>query len=281
MPLSDEPPHTAGTAGTSHPRLSFVIPAFNEDVLIGRCLEALTCEIARSGCNAEIAVVNNASTDDTANIASRFPLVRVVEEPKKGIVYARHRGFVETTGELVANLDADTVMPKGWIDTVLDEFDGNRNLVALSGPIEYYDLPGWQQALVHGTYVVAYLFHLLLSALRVGSVVQGGNFVIRRSSWEAAGGFDRRISFYGEDTDVGRRLIRFGEVKWTFRLPMVASGRRLEAEGIFATGLRYILNYIWVTFLGRPLSRHYTDVRSAAPSPHRATDPNPDRPRPE
>lgn len=43
-------------------RLAFVIPAYNEEVLIGRCLEALLREIERAGCEAEVVVVNNAST---------------------------------------------------------------------------------------------------------------------------------------------------------------------------------------------------------------------------
>ena len=46
--------------------------------------------------------------------------------------------------------------------------------------------------------------------LRVGSVVQGGNFVLRRDAWIKAGGFNREIKFYGEDTDVAVRLSMVG-----------------------------------------------------------------------
>ena len=62
-------------------KLAFVIPAYNEEALIGKCLESVVAEIARSGADAEIIVVNNASTDRTGEIARSFPTVRVVDEP--------------------------------------------------------------------------------------------------------------------------------------------------------------------------------------------------------
>ena len=97
--------------------------------------------------------------------------------------------------------------------------------------------------------------------LRVGSVVQGGNFVFRREAWVRAGGFNRDIKFYGEDTDVAVRLARQGKVKFTHRLKMLTSGRRLAEEGIIRTGLTYTLNFFWVTFAGKPATHEHTDVR--------------------
>ena len=49
-------------------KLAFVIPAYNEEALIGKCLESVVAEIARSGADAEIIVVNNASSDRTGEI---------------------------------------------------------------------------------------------------------------------------------------------------------------------------------------------------------------------
>jgi glycosyltransferase involved in cell wall biosynthesis len=46
-------------------RISFVIPAYNEEVLLPSCLEAIRAEVARTGAAAEVIVVNNASTDRT------------------------------------------------------------------------------------------------------------------------------------------------------------------------------------------------------------------------
>jgi len=97
--------------------------------------------------------------------------------------------------------------------------------------------------------------------LKVGSVIQGGNFVFTRTAWTKAGGYDRTIAFYGEDTDVAVRLSKVGKVKWTFALPMLTSGRRLEKEGVFKTAGTYVLNYFWVTFRGKPKTTEYTDIR--------------------
>ncbi|MFN4211965.1 MAG: glycosyltransferase family 2 protein, partial [Devosia sp.] len=58
-------------------RLAFVIPAYNEEALIGKCLESVIAEIARSGADAEVIVVNNASTDRTGEIARSYTGVRV------------------------------------------------------------------------------------------------------------------------------------------------------------------------------------------------------------
>jgi len=219
-------------------------------------------EVKRSGCQAEIVVVNNASTDKTKQIALSYPGVRVVDETQKGLVHARHAGFEATSAELVANIDADTQLPEGWITTVLSAFEKKPALVAISGPYIYHDMAWHNRVMVRGFYYLSYLIYLINRfVLRVGSMIQGGNFVLRRSAWQKAGGFDRSISFYGEDTDVAIRLSKIGAVRWTFKLPMYTSGRRLEEEGVFKTAGTYVLNFFWVTFAGKPFTSNYSDIR--------------------
>jgi glycosyltransferase involved in cell wall biosynthesis len=243
-------------------KLAFVIPAYNEEALIGKCLESVVAEIARSGADAEIIVVNNASTDRTGDIARSFPSVRVVDEPKKGLVNARDAGFNATNAELIANIDSDTMVPEGWIDTVLREFGKDPKLVCLSGPYIYYDMSWYNRALVNAFYGLTYLIYIVNRfILRVGSVVQGGNFVFKRAAWAQVGGYDRSIQFFGEDTDVAVRLSKVGGVKWTFALKMKTSGRRLEKEGVFRTAGTYTLNFFWVTFRGKPATKDYNDIR--------------------
>ena len=78
-------------------KISFVVPAYNEQALLGRSLLAIREEIARAGLKlgeeAEIIVVNNASTDNTRAVALAVEGVRVVDEPRKGLVQARWSGF--------------------------------------------------------------------------------------------------------------------------------------------------------------------------------------------
>lgn len=245
-------------------KISFSIPAHNEEARIGHCLEAAQKEIARAKMeqDTEIIVVNNASSDSTKEIALSYPGVRVVDEPRKGLTFARQAGFIASTGDLVANVDADTMMPPGWLDTAMRAFE-DPQLVALSGPYMYFDLSRTARFFVKIFYVIGYAAYLFNKhVLRAGAMLQGGNFVVRRDAMEKIGGFDTTIKFYGEDTDVAKRLNAVGKVVWTFRLPMYTSGRRLAKEGIVKTGMRYALNYIWTTFTGKPWSETYVDVRT-------------------
>lgn len=244
-------------------KLAFVIPAYNEEAMIGQCLTTVLAEIERSGHPADVIVVDNASTDRTGEIAASFAGVRVVKETNKGLVHARAAGFAATEGyDLVANVDADTLVPEGWLSTVFDEFDRRSGLVCLSGPYIYYDLTRPQRALVEVFYVFTYIAYLINRfVLRVGSVIHGGNFVFRREAWEKAGGYDRTIAFYGEDTDVAVRLSRIGPVKWTHRLRIKTSGRRLQHQGILRTGFIYAKNFVSMTFRGKPATMDYQDIR--------------------
>lgn len=244
-------------------KLSFVIPAYNEEENIGACLESVERECKDTEFDEiEIIVVNNASTDRTKEIASSFKNVKVVDEFKKGIVHARAAGYKASSGDLIANVDSDNVLTQGWVKTAYKEFKKDPELVALSGPLIYNDLPRTALFFVNFFYYAAFLIYLVNRfILRVGSMVQGGNFIIRREAMEKAGGFDTSINFYGEDTDIARRLHKVGRVKFTFALPIHGSGRRLAAEGVVTTGLRYAINYFWMIFFKKPFTKTSEDIR--------------------
>lgn len=245
------------------PKISFVIPAYNEAKNLPGCLNSVLAEIDREQTQAEIIVVNNASSDNTRELALGFSGVQVVDEPKKGITYARQAGFAASRGQLVANIDADNRLPKGWLRQVLTEFQSHPNLVCLSGPLIYYDLVWLKRVIVWFYNRIVFLVYVLNHRLfKIGSVVQGGNFVVSRASLEKIGGFDTRIRFYGEDTDIAMRLSRLGWVKFSLRLFIYSSGRRLIKEGMMATGLRYIINYYSMIFRHRPATQSYKDIRN-------------------
>lgn len=243
-------------------KLSFSIPAHNEQDHIWRCLDAIFKELEGKKYPVEIIVVDNASTDRTAEIARSYGGVRVVSEPEKGLLHARARGFLSSSGDLIANIDADTMLLPGWIDTVFTEFEKDPQLVSLSGPFIYYDLPWIPRQLTKAFYYGGYFFHFLsLLFTGRGTMVQGGNFVLRRSALEQIGGFNTAIPFYGEDTDIARRISRIGKVKFSFKLPVLASGRRLAEEGVVTAGARYAINHFWTLIFGKPFSMTYEDWR--------------------
>jgi len=244
-------------------KISFVIPAYNEEKTIENCLNSIEEEINSLSLQKEVEllVVDNASTDKTVEKCQKFSIIKILQESKKGPNFARALGLAEAQGELVANIDADNTLPTGWLKKVLEEFEKNKNLVCLSGPLQYREFNKWQNFFVKFFYYLGYGCYLVNNLLRAGSMVQGGNYVVRREAFQRAGGHNTKINFYGDDGDISRRLIKFGEVKFTFGLPMYSSGRRLLAEGIIVMGVKYAINYFWVLYLKQPFSKQYKNHR--------------------
>lgn len=243
-------------------KISFVVPAYNEQDYIGPCLESIVSEIQQSGSCGEIIVVNNASTDKTKEIALSFSGVKVIDEPKKGLAYARQAGYLASSGDLIANIDADSLLAAGWIDTVVKKFR-HPKIIALSGPVIYHDLPVSSNIFIRIYYYFAYISYIVNRfILRSGSLIQGANFVVRRTALQKVGGFNTAFSFYGEDTETARRLHKIGPVVFTFSLPLYTSGRRLKAEGFITMGWKYPINYFWTIFFKKPFTAHFIDIRT-------------------
>ncbi len=244
-------------------KISFVIPAYNEENYLKDCLQSIFKETKDKDYDFEVIIVNNASTDNTKQIAKEFKKVKVIDEPRRGLVAARKAGYLISDGDLIANVDADTRLTPGWIDKVLREFSRKNDLVALSGPFIYYDLSDFMKIMVKLFYYYTFSLYLIANnVLKTGAMLQGGNFVLRRSAFEKVGGYDvKHYTFYGEDADIAVKMFKVGRVKWTFRLPMYSSGRRLAAEGPFTMMLRYTTNYLWVVFFGKPFTTKFSNFR--------------------
>jgi cellulose synthase/poly-beta-1,6-N-acetylglucosamine synthase-like glycosyltransferase len=202
-------------------------------------------------------------TGQLRRLKNKYADIKLINEPEKGIVHARRAGYLASTGALIANVDADTRITPGWIDRVLAEFARDPKLVGISGPFIYYDAPRSVRVITRLFYYLGFVFYIVIRfVFHVGSILQGGNFVVHRDALEKIGGYDTNISFYGEDTDVARRLSKVGHVKFTFALPALSSGRRLAKEGSIVAGFRYATNIVWVTFFKRPKTQTYEDIRT-------------------
>lgn len=244
------------------PIISFVIPAYNEERLLAFTLRSIAAEIERARCPAEIIIVDDGSTDSTLQIAETYQALTLKHVKRYGLVKARSTGCRAATGDLIANIDADTTLPKGWLDIVLRNFSADPTLVCLSGPYVYWELSKPAQLLIVAFYRAGFFMNCLNQFFfNVGSLVQGGNFVARREALKKIDGVSNKFVFYGEDTDLGRRLSKVGNVRFTFGLWAFTSARRLSGEGIFRTGLRYAINFFWATWLRRPFSRSWRDIR--------------------
>ena len=103
---------------TPSPLVSVVVPVRNGERTIGDCVEALLAGDFPAE-RREIVVVDNASTDRTAEIAARYP-VRLVHEPRVGRSHARNRGIAAGQGEIVAFTDADCVAAPAWLRLLVE-----------------------------------------------------------------------------------------------------------------------------------------------------------------
>ena len=231
--------------------ISFVIPAFNEEALLDDCLNSIAAEMA--SVDHEVIVVDNSSTDQTANIA-RIHGAKVISAPIKGVVWARQAGFEAADGHLIAFIDADSQLPTGWLG-VMQKVMHNPKAVACSGPLVFNHLGLGKRILT----AIFYSIGVLIS--KAFPMVQGGNCVIRRDALRRVGGFDTSVEFYGEDTRTAMRMAKVGKVCFVPGMFVWSSARRMEQEGFARIGARYVVNYFWMLITGRPWSIEHDDHR--------------------
>jgi len=235
--------------------ISLIIPAYNEEKRIGACIESA---IKNSGNRFhEIIVVDSCSTDRTKEIASSFAHVKVFEEKVKGVMYARQRGFFISSGDIIAFVDADNLIPPGWYDIAQKEFASNPDLALLSGPYSYYDVAVWRQKLAS----LWWKYIACPTSQLVGYMAIFGNLLIRRGVLEKMKGLDTSIEFYGDDSDTSRRASKFGKVKFSSKFVMPSSARRFINQGWINTSFVYFLNFASEVILRRPFPRKYKDFR--------------------
>ena len=103
--------------------VSVIVCAHNEAQYLAPCLYSL---LAQSRPPDEIIVINNASSDATGEVARRVPGVRVIDEPRKGLVVARETGRRAATGDVLVYLDADCRAPLTWLERVEAKFACGR-----------------------------------------------------------------------------------------------------------------------------------------------------------
>ena len=128
---------------------SVIVPTFNGAGRIGKCLRAL---LAQTTPGTEILVVDDGSTDDTAEVVRRFPQVRLVVQSNGGPAAARNRGAREARGDILLFTDDDCIPTSGWLRAMLSPFTDpqvvgakgiyrtrQRKLVARFVQLEYED----------------------------------------------------------------------------------------------------------------------------------------------
>jgi len=203
--------------------LSIVIVSYNARADLERCLDALLA--APPAASHEIVVVDNASTDGSADAARKRPGVRVVDAGANlGFARANNLGVRATTGTDLLLLNSDAIVPRGAIDGLLRELHREPD-VAVVGP-RLVDAQG-RAELSFGRMMTPWnelrQKRLQRRVARVEELtrrrdypdwVSGACLLVRRADAEAVGGLDERFFMYAEDVDFcaairarGRRIL--------------------------------------------------------------------------
>jgi glycosyltransferase involved in cell wall biosynthesis len=216
-------------------QVSVIIPAYNEATYISRCLDALVAQTTRP---AEIIVVDNGSTDDTAAIVQTFADVTLLHQPKRGTYYAREYGFAAATGDLLIRIDADTVLPTDWLERLMSYLAAWPTIDALTGRGVFYDVPfpraiGWLQAILY-----QYVQYPALGTY----TLWGAMMAVRRDAWLACRSNCHSRPDVDEDIDLSLALLAQGyTIVFLPNLTASASLRRNKVSPVESA--RYLLSW--------------------------------------
>src|SRR5271156_2082508 len=117
----------------AHPQLSIVIPAYNESARIEHALDRVLSCVAEQGWDAEVLVVDDGSTDDTAVIVQRWmtkhPRLHLVKNPgNKGKGYSVRNGLLQAAGDVVMFTDADLSAPMEEAERLIAAIAGGADV---------------------------------------------------------------------------------------------------------------------------------------------------------
>jgi glycosyltransferase involved in cell wall biosynthesis len=203
--------------------VSVIIPVFNAASFLPQAVAS----IERQGYHPlEIVVVDDGSTDNTAEVARSLPSVsRYFHQENQGPSAARNVGLKHAEGEFIAFLDADDQWPAGKLDLQLGRLRAEPQLDVVLGRIKYVSLPG-----AHDIDIAFETEDRTLTHVHLGSGVY------RRPVFERVGLFEERLR-YSEDVDWFMRareedisMVILGDVTLLYQLHAGNMTREMTAE---------------------------------------------------
>lgn len=261
-------------AGETPLGVSVVICTYNGATRLPRTLAHLAAQENPNAVAWEVLVVDNASTDDTAEVARRcWPAdasapLRIVHEPRLGTAYARRRGLMEARYETISFVDDDNWLAANWLSVMNEIMSRDPQLGAL-GSISYpaceIEPPHWFERF-RADYAVFTEEDLAAAGGAHWGLFSAG-MSIRRTAWLqlVRDGFDFSIS-----GAVGSKLGRGEDSELTFALREAGWKLRIEPRLRFEHFIpAYRLNWAYLRRLKREsaISTVTLDAYNLPPDP--------------
>jgi len=180
-----------------------VVCAYNASATLDECLSSLT---KLDYPDYELILVDDGSTDQTPQIAARFPQVRCIRQENRGLSVARNVGAEAATGEIVAYTDADCIADEHWLHYLVVAMQ-EGDFDAIGGPNIPPPRDSWMTQCVAAS--PGGPNHVMLDDRRAEHV-PGCNMAFRRKALLAIGGFDPQFVQAGDDVDICWRFVDAG-----------------------------------------------------------------------
>ena len=185
----------------THPFVSVVVPVFNGEGALEACLSSLVAQdYPQDRC--EVIVVDNNSTDTTAQVIRRFPVRYVFEGSRQSSYAARNRGIAEARGEIIAFTDADCVASPDWIRRGVEPFADAR-IGGVAGAVQPLEPRTLAQRYAVEKRVLSQETALRENAFRPAIYTANAFYLV--SVLKQVGGFDAAVQF-GGDADLAWRV---------------------------------------------------------------------------
>lgn len=210
-------------------KISVVIPTYNEEKVIERCLKAISDQTIHRD-DYEIIVVDAPSKDRTQEIAKKYA-DKIIIQKSKGVGGARNDGVAVSQTDMMATTDADIVVPKDWLERMLSI--KNSEHIAVCGSLDSLEedfkskfcveiLDGWAR-------MCNSLGKPLLS---------GTNSGVKTDVFLKVNGY--RDLPMNDDVELGLRLLDLGKIKFDKNMVVKFSTRRFMKKGIWKTLITYL-----------------------------------------
>lgn len=256
-----EPEIIVSDIALESPSISIIVPALNEEKLIGDMLRSFPRQELEK-LNIELILSDGGSTDRTVEIARDYAdiIVRHTQKRRQTIAEGRNLGAWHARGDLLVFINADT-MPQNPVEFLraLGELAdrGRSNVVAFACPVSI--APGerkWSDAIFH-TFFNNYVRFLNAVGLGMG---RGECQVVWRDDFLAVKGYQEHMAA-GEDFDLYRRLAARGRIGERKGLRVYESPRRFRRFGYLRILFEWTLNAVAVMVLGRSISKEWEEIR--------------------